>query len=209
MIYESDSVDNTKAILKEWEFNNPKVRIVSETLALKRKIDLSEQRFEIMAKVRNKYHAYACEHFSQFEYICVADTDLRGPTSIDGILNSFGYCGYWDVITANGLDSDAQYYYDMAVLYEKNFEPESLMVEQKPGATYANIKRGYSRPKFDKGTPLIHVASAFGGMAFYRNDVFKLSAYSAELCDHASFHKILWEKGHDQIFINPSMILIR
>lgn len=208
-IYESDSTDYTPQILQEWQNENPKVFFKSEKLNLERRYDLSDKRFEIMATVRNKYAAFAKEHFSGFDYICVIDQDLRGGTSIDGVLNSFGYAGRWDVITANGIDFIDQYYYDMATFYTESFEEEHFSIEQKPGKIYANIKKGHTRPVFKRGEPLVRVCSAFGGLAFYRNEVFKQSIYSAKLCDHASFHETLWHKGYSRIFVNPSMIVVR
>lgn len=207
-IYESDSVDGTPDILRQWSENNPKVFYKSEKLGLPRLYDLSRSRFEIMAQIRNKTADFAQEHFSNFDFIIVLDMDLRGGFSQNGVLNSFGYSGWWDVITANGLDLQAQYYYDMAVFYEKGDFSESC-IEQRSGSNYASIKSGFQRPRYDCGELPFAIGSGFGGLAIYKNSAFKESRYSAELCDHASFHKLLWEKGFNRIFVNPSMIVIR
>jgi hypothetical protein len=206
-IYENDSEDQTATILDVWKTSNPKVTVHSEKINLPRLYDLSTHRFELMAQIRNKTAQFARENFQNFDYICVLDLDLRHGFSLNGILNSMGYFGWWDVITANGIDQQANYYYDLATYYEKDFTES--MVEQKPGKPYANIKKGFERPRFYCGEPLKLVASAFGGLAIYRTEVFIKGKYNEKLCDHASFHKSIIDQGYSNIFINPSMVVIR
>lgn len=208
-VYESDSTDQTPHILKEWQNNNPRIFYKSEKLELPRLNDLSEKRFEIMAKVRNKYVDFASEHFSDYDYIMVADMDLRGGISINGVLNSFGYAPWWNVITSNGLDISGFGFYDLACYFGKNFDEESYLIEQREGAEFANMKKGAVRPSFKRGEIPVKIAAGFGGLAFYRREVFVQSCYSAELCDHASFLKTLAEKGYSRVFLNPSMIVVR
>lgn len=206
-IYESDSKDNTASLLQNWKRNNYRVNYTSETLKLPRLQDLSNKRAVVMATIRNKYLNYAQEYMQDCDYFCVIDMDLRWGVSLDGIKNSFGYIEIWDVITSNGLDSDQKYYYDLAVYRIKDFYEE--MVEQKPDAEYANIKKGYERPIFERGYPPLRVLSSFGGMAFYTADAFLSGQYIVEIMDHAGFHMKLYQNGYDRLYINPSQILIR
>lgn len=208
-IFESDSKDSTLELLYSWAQKNNKLTVLTEKLNLPRLGDLSQRRFEVMAVIRNKILDFAKENLSWCDYICVLDLDFRGSTSINGVLNSFGYCELWDVITANGLDGAENYYYDMAILMLNGFAHEDVMVEMRPGAKYANIKRGFERPRFNRGEPLYKVASAFGGMAFYRTDALLSAKYETFLCDHASLHTRLFQNGYRRLFINPSMVLIR
>lgn len=208
-IYESDSVDNTAWLLQNWSRGNRRVKFWSERLNLPRLGDLSQRRFEVMATIRNRYLDYANQYMGDLDYLCVLDADLRYGISSEGVLNSFGYTELWDIIAANGIDYGEQYYYDLAVLMLNGFAPEDVMVEMKPRAKYANIKRGFERPRFNRGESLYKVASAFGGMAFYRTDALLSAKYETFLCDHASLHTRLFQNGYRRLFINPSMILIR
>lgn len=207
--FESDSIDNTTKLLQDWKNDNSNIEFQSEKLNLSRLYDLSSERFKNISIVRNKYINFIKQNPSFLnDYICIIDADLRGSCSIDGILNSFGYFGYWDVISANGLDAQIEYYFDLATYCPNSFD--EVLVEQKPGAQFANIKTGYERPIFKRGERLIKVFSAFGGMAFYRKNAFLAGSYEDySRCDHIAFHKSLYDKGFDQIFINPSMYIIR
>jgi hypothetical protein len=208
-IYESDSKDNTASLLQNWKRNNYRVNYISECLAFPRLVDLSPKRFEVMATIRNKYVKYAQENMNDCDYFCVIDMDLRIGVSTDGILNSFGYAELWDAIFSNGLDRDEKYQYDVAVLTYNGFEESDVMVEQKANMAYANFKPGFTRPSYERGSPLVPVKSAFGGMGFYMADAFLSGRYASYPLDHIGFNKTIHEAGFTRKYINPSQILIR
>lgn len=206
VIYEGDSEDRSYEILLQRTQQNSRYTILSKNLEYTRLYDLTPSRFKVMADVRNQYVDYYKENLFG-DFICVLDLDFRGPVSSDGILNSFGYAGRWDVVTSNGLDAVDNYYFDMAVYCPESFD--ELLVEQKPGAQYPNLKKGAIRPSYTRGEPLAHVRSAFGGMAFYTRTAFLSGRYNETRCDHISFHEQLYRQGFDSIVVNPSQILIR
>lgn len=208
-IFESDSNDSTLDLLHIWEKQNNKVKVLSERLNLPRLMDLSRRRMEVMATIRNKVREYTIDKLSWCDYICVADADLRGPTSIDGIYNSFGYTERWDAIFSNGLDRDEKHMYDIAILTYNGYEESDIMIEQRSGAKYATLKKGFTRPIYERGQSLVAVRSAFGGMGFYTVDAFLAGRYYNYPLDHIGFHKSLYEQEFRRLYINPSQILIR
>ena len=208
-IYESDSIDNTAKLLKNWGRANPKISSQSETLGLPRLSDLSDERKRIMATIRNKYVSYAHTYEGDFQYVCVVDMDMRGSISLDGIKHSFGHSESWDAVYSNGLDGEQKYQYDMAVLTYSGFTEQDTLVEQKLGAPYANFKPGCVRPCYQRGEPLVRVSSAFGGMGFYTREAFLAGRYLDDPLDHIGFNKTIHEAGFTRKFINPSQILIR
>ena len=122
VIYENNSTDNTKQVLKS-HMDNSNIIVMSE--------DLSEQyikehskiwtytsvtgsdhpcRVEQICNARNKV---LCEinkeRYDKYEYVIWIDMDSNG-WDIDGIINSFTHKG-WDVMYANGLENNS--YYDL------------------------------------------------------------------------------------------------
>lgn len=200
ILYENDSVDNTKDILFNW--HNPKVTVRAKNLGRQKVAqDESFERTKIMAECRNEYMKLVKPCLKEFDYVIVVDLDLLGGWSYEGICNSFGY-NNWDVMTSNGLiyethkDKVRRLFYDVWAF-------------RHIGHPHPHKHEDINVVRYDRGEPPIKVLSGFGGLAIYRSECLDNDAYyQAGDCDHVTLHKQLIEHGYDKIFVNPSQITL-
>ena len=206
VIYENDSTDGTDKLFKEWESNNYKVKILTEKLdAVKHEQDDSLARMTDLANYRNKY---LDEIFSRNiipDYMIVADLDLPGGWSYEGICNSFGY-DHWSFMGSNGLlygliegsedEGMRRVYYD-AHAFRRLGHPKPHTHEEINIITY------------NRGEPPFRVRSCFGGMGIYKSDVVTHEPrYAGPECEHVVLHNDLIDAGIDNIYMNPNQIIL-
>ena len=158
VVFENDSTDQTPTLLRQWEAQNARVTILSESL---RNLPvLSAGRFQILAHCRNRYLNFVNDSrdLDGFEYIMVVDMDLRGGWSLDGLASSFAETG-WDAMAANaiGYHNLRRTYYDKLAL-----KPQSLL---RNNLFLRLFGEGW---QFRRNGPLVPVQSAFGGLCLYR-----------------------------------------
>jgi hypothetical protein len=218
IIFENDSIDNTKFTLKKWSENSNNVFVQCENYNQDTipKKDLngvnkyfSFDRISKMVIYRNQYLEKLNELNSHYDYLIIIDLDIEN-FSISGISNSFGMADQWDVVTANGYSYSSSLkkrYHDTYALVEIGKEFES----QTEQSIFSNQKKwSFLRP----GIPMIPVYSAYGGLAIYRYNLIKNKKYEvldnfdsrvAVRCEHFSLHKLIHNKGNVRFFINPEM----
>ena len=210
VIYENDSTDGTDVILKEWESQNYKVKIITEKLnAVKHEQDDSLGRMTDLAVYRNKYLDHILSKNIVPDYILVADLDLPGGWSYEGICNSFGYDN-WSVMGSNGL-----LYGLSETLTDEDGKP---MMRRVYYDAHAFRRLGHPKPHrhseinviaYNRGEEPFKVRSCFGGIGIYKSDVFKHGAkYAGPECEHVGLHNGLIEVGIDNIYMNPSQIIL-
>ncbi|MBD3672066.1 MAG: glycosyltransferase family 2 protein [Planctomycetaceae bacterium] len=200
VIYENDSIDNTLSMLTDWERHNPNVTILSE----ERHDPVNPMmrcpsRGDRMARYRNVYRQYIAEHFSDFDYGIVVDTDLPGGWSLEGIANSFGH-SRWDFMASNGIIrkqcflNQKEFQYDAwAFRQDEDFEPLSTK--------YVN------HLSWNRGEPLVSVTSAFGGLGIYRMPALVECEYRGGDCEHVALHRQMKERGMNRLYLNPSQVV--
>jgi hypothetical protein len=159
------------------------------------------KRVSIMAQLRNLYIAEIKEKHKDFDYVMVIDPDIA-DWRMNGVLNSLGHDG-WDMIGANGIQMRTKdhVYYDTFALIEK---------------TYNTFGKGESKEAIQFNTNLIRVISCFGGIGLYKTKALlaakKYQVYRKEtsyLSEQCGIHLNMAVAGHDKIFINPNMVVIR
>ncbi|MGA2418337.1 MAG: hypothetical protein ABSF55_03810 [Candidatus Staskawiczbacteria bacterium] len=211
VIFENDSADKTLKILNQKSKDNNKIIIISEKNQFSRFRGHGQKRMEIMAYCRNKYLEYTQKNFSYFDYMIVFDLDLYGGWSNQGIANSIGQDN-WDMMGANGLENGE--YYDSFPLRIKNFEDRCYTGGRQSDGNNWSVRRDKikwidaKKPKLLAGQELVPVYSCFSGLAMYKMEAIKDCRYGFEDCEHVSFHKQIYKRGHKRFFINPSMIAI-
>jgi hypothetical protein len=210
VIYENDSTDNTDILLRQWEDKNYNVKILSEKLGDKKhKSSTDVDRLVALANYRNKYLAEIFSRSVSSDYIIVADLDLKGGWSYEGICNSFGYDN-WSAMGSNGLlyglspslkDEDGspsmiRVYYD-SLAFRRIGHPEQHVSSEINALTY------------NRGEEPFRVLSCFGGLALYKHSAFRHDArYSGPDCDHVELHSRMLDVGIDDIYLNPSQIAL-
>jgi hypothetical protein len=199
VLFENDSRDATPALLKRWAAENPRVRVISESIAGTAIARLG--RTERLAWCRNRYldALRQDQTYRPFEYVIVADMDLGGGWSLDGLASSFGLPG-WDVMASNSLGYHylRRTYYDIYAL-----EPSSVL---KRGCLQRLAGEAW---QLRRGDPPLPVRSAFGGLAIYRKDQLTGRRYSGSrngrpLCEHRALNV----DGRLKCFLNPSQITV-
>lgn len=221
-VYENDSKDKTKEILKEWHSQSPeKIHIsindvdATKTIPTDQKMTVnpffSRKRIGKMVNIRNNYIRYIKEQNWEADYIMVVDMDVA-QLFLDGILSSFKSDIQWDAVTAFGYSTSPKLrrrYHDTYAL--------TMWGDENNPQTEEKIK--INADKLGKLKPTdnwIRVFSAFGGLAIYKFEAVKGIEYKLipneddrieVKCEHFSITKQMAEKGYNKFYINPSMEL--
>ena len=199
IVYENDSQDKTLDFLKNWEEVNPRVKILTESIQGTEIMQLN--RTEKLAHFRNRYLRLIKEskEYADYDFVIVADMDLKGGWSNDGIATSFARSD-WDIVAANSIGYHylRKTYYDMFALL-----PRTIF---KTGLAYKIIGEGW---QLHRGDPLIRIWSGFGGLALYRKEAIMSRQYSGivsgeRVCEHISLNA----DNSLRCFLNPSQITV-
>ena len=179
IVYENNSTDETKTVLKKYE-NNENIHILCENISddiIKQtskiwaytEITKSDHpcRIEQICNARNKVIEYINKNAKKFEtytYVMWIDMDSEG-WDLNGILDSFYRKNEWDVVYANGVNKYDNKYYDMYALrnVDYSYGPE-LLGEY----FWRSLKPFLLVPNND----MISVYSAFGGIGIYKKSIF-------------------------------------
>jgi hypothetical protein len=200
-LYENDSADDTAAQLAAWAAVNSRVQLVSERRGRRQHASVRcLARAADMAEYRNRCQQHVRELWTDFEYVCVVDTDLLNGWSYDGLAHSFG-SEPWDSVGAYGVIHRRRHFSLRALHYDVwayrafgDFAP----LEGKVGNALS----------WRRGQPLVPVYSCFGGIGLYRMPAWLSACYSGEDCEHVTLHRAMRAAGYDRQFLNPSQIAL-
>ena len=217
IIYENDSTDATKDILKDWKKTQEgkHTHIISPYLGTPEfGQEKSRERINCMSQARNSCFMFIKNYYVHWDYMLVLDADLKA-VCLNGILCSFAYQN-WDVMSSNGLLEDRNnslLYYDTWALVEKGKTHHYL------GQKEAHLPQ----------SGLVEVEAAFGGLAIYKicPELMECSYHAQALKDdkyektdprynndvfgpeHTGFHFDMRKQGLTKHYINTSMMLFR
>lgn len=202
VIYENDSTDGTKLLLRQWAAENPRVHVVLDDCHDPRNPPTRcLARAERMARYRDRCQRVILDRCGDFDAVIVADLDVIGGWSLDGVRNSFGHDD-WDFVGSNGLiyrreglSINSTRQYDMWAL---RFDADLTPLPTKSGRRYA----------YPRGAALVPVTSCFGGLGIYAMNAYRAGRYGPADTEHAVFHRELIRRGFGRLFLNPSQILV-
>lgn len=198
VIYENDSDDSTPDILNLIAKQNSKILVQTEKLGKPRLgEDITYGRAKALAEYRNRYLSVIKDGFDDYDKMIVIDLDLQ-HWWLDGILHSLSYDH--DAMTANGiqLTNKGYVYYDTWTFVKTDTLITHLM--HKPWYLYH---------------PLVKVKSAFGGLGIYKIPSIMSCEYKPVVVndvytdEHVGFHFDMIAHGHDEIYVNPTMLVER
>lgn len=220
VIFENNSNDNTRFLLKKWSKENNNVILLDccslgdcecdlkKMVLDKNKVGMFDLiRMKKMAMYRNKYLDYVKKNLSFYDYMMVYDTDMEGCYSNDGLMHSISY-NNWDMIASSirapllgtfGLSTviyDSLAYVD---LKEKNINKNTSFYEQP--FKWIKMNNGVNKEK--KNCVLFPVKSAFNGLTIYKVKSVLNSSYNIAKCEHIGLHIDMIKNGKDKLFINP------
>lgn len=221
IIFENDSTDNTRNVIKAWVETDPHVILLGcehlgdKECKLKAKDPKSYgytsfSRSEKMAGYRQEILNEVQMHYTDWDYFCTFDFDLSGAFFIDGFLTTFSRED-WDMVYGNGITfipvpffHTKAYAYDCFAFIDDNHEFGSEA--QVPHFFECNKILGEA----SKTMEWYKSKSGFNGIAIYKIASLKGASYQPQkgmLCEHVFLHASMIDAGHDRIYFNPAMIL--
>ena len=213
VIFENDSNDNSRELLKKWTIENKKVHLIKCKNNPECKFNIKEgysigfnkkHRIDNMTKYRNMYMKciWKNKKYYQKDFLMVLDFDLVGGISINGLHYTMSKSSKWDGISINGLmfippfGLRSRTYDGLAFRHKWNEEQKSLIDR------YICMNKLISKSKKN----FIKVASSFNGLAIYHMDAVRNLYYSVPekpyLCEHIGLHKSMYDKGYSRFFIS-------
>ena len=217
VLFENDSEDNTKQILKNLNQNNSKIISLSQDFNRPKFGTVkTKERIQALAEYRTILQKYIKDNYSDYDYVILLDTDFL-DLSFSGILNSFGWISKNNIIDAMaGFSYSFKNFhglyhiwnYDSWAYREDWWEdlenyPDYPEIQQYPAMTWFGYK------VHRRGSKPIKVNSAFGGTCIYKMSDYLLGEYSFEDCEHVIFHKSILDKNKNfKLYANPSQMML-
>lgn len=200
IIFENDSQDGTKQILKNWQTQNSKVQILNKVYSNNKRPSIA-----FLAKARNHYLEYLekSSKYKDFDILMVVDLDMLHGWDMRGLFDTFSKTQLWEAVCSNGIFTSQGNMWDMFAFRNKEF-PESIT---HPNYWTSVVPRGQKIYQVMAG--LIPVRSCFGGLAFYKKKFVEGCRYAAPEgdCEHVYFHDCLKSKHQARIFMNAAQIV--
>lgn len=221
-VYENDSNDATKKLLKDWSEMDPMNIHVSinqtdssKTIPSQKNAGTvnpfySHKRIEKMANIRNHYMQYIDDAGWKADYLMIVDLDVA-QLFLSPILSSFDTKIEWDAVCANGYSVSPRFkrrYHDSYALIEQGDKlPQTEKKIKLLSEKYGSLK------KTDSWIP---VSSGFGGLAIYRFEAINGLRYQClpnddkrveVKCEHTSIYQQMHKRGFRKFYLNPGMYL--
>lgn len=202
-IFENDSTDNTKDILKSLSSLHDNIFFKSVDNNSPYLTGLSSERTKALSEYRNYCLNWVKENCIEYDYTIVLDLDADIGFSINGIYNSVSWLD--STPNAGGMSSYSLllnvthqsvnlFHYDTFAIRLNDWEPTNDR----------DKNNGFRFILPIIGSEPFHLYSCFGGLSIYKTEAFVKGIYSHELgCEHVGFHKSLHDKGY-KMYLNPS-----
>lgn len=209
IIYENNSTDNTRNILKNIGAN---IIGIDDKSEIQHGFSLS--RIQKMSGYRNEYLNFIKNNFKDFDYTLVFDFDIN-HFIVDGIFNSIGseeelnFDGIGSVSIKQTIRNERVYCHHYDAWAMKMF---SWYEEFSEESQRQNFQWFFSWFPHVGGHP-IKIKSCFGGLMLYKTDSILSGKYNSHLSDkhhnifcveHSALHESMELNGFGNIYINPS-----
>lgn len=219
IIFENDSIDNTRNLLKKICKENNNFHLIEcedainckyNTLQAKEHGIFSDKRMQKMIKYRNILLNNIKKYYANYDVICMTDLDISGPININGIAHSFGLYDRWDAISAYGINgitltAGQPMYYDLIAYKDEKYDINKNLFDIIPISYIMYTKK--------IGDDIIKVKSAFAGLELIKMNVIMSGVDYTPLdnkytCEHIIFHDNMINHNYNNIYINPNMIVL-
>lgn len=218
ILFENDSIDNTKLKIENWIKTNNNIILISKNLNRPQYGSVKDNnRTTYLAEYRNLLKEYLYKNYHDYDLVIVIDTDFQ-DFSEDGILNTFG----WFSVNEN-IDA----------MCGNSFQIKNIFSESKSSLwnydswafrfTWWNDWQTVPESKFYNYNPMfwfglwilppgskpIKINSGFGGCCIYKLQKYLTGKYDGFDCEHVCFHYDLKDKNENfNLFLNPSQIML-
>lgn len=214
VVYENNSKDSTKQILKQWKEESERILIVSEDLQEDKynpaimDFGHSYLRIEKMSRCRNKLLGIIKDHFSP-NIILFLDIDVHS-FSVEGIVLGIKNApSNWGGLFANcsmsqiskGEKKEIPFYYDTYAFLPNGKDYKDL--HNKPSNRLTRLFQGFRIYKTIQQSAYTECSSAFGGIGIYKYEYIRDLSYRTypsgtkeqSICEHIPFNLDLKQKG--------------
>lgn len=188
IIYENNSTDRTKELLRAWAKSDPHLILLSENLSKRRLLrQLTMQvsnRTELVARARNKVLDIAMKKkFDDYKYVVWADLDFLEPWDVEAIVDTILHPEQpWDAVFAYGA-------YDLFALRS----PELPIGFELVGALYWDrldeVRKAFI---LDPKGPWQKIYSAFGGLGIYKREAIRGCRYAGVVTKDLETATLQW-----------------
>jgi hypothetical protein len=217
ILFENDSVDDTKNILQEISTKNSNVITISVNNGREQFGPVKDiSRTQALAEYRNILKEYVSINFAEYDYVIVTDMDFV-DFSDDGFYNSLG----WLDRRAETIDAVAGNSFSYKIIGENetqkslwNYDSWAFRytwwheLPQLSTITYGRMV-WFGLYIMPVGSQIMPVNSAFGGMCIYKTNKFLQGKYDGYDCEHVCFNYSLRQAVPSfQLVINPSQIML-
>ena len=200
-VFENDSVDDTKKILKRdapgW------LTVINETKNRPHLQGFEPDRTIALAEYRNRCLDWGKDHALTADFVVVVDLDADGGFSVDGVLNSLAWLEQFH--DAAGMASFSLYRVTGDEGGEKYAQHDAWAARLNHWDD--RYQRGvgswfhYWFPPV--GSEPVRFYSAFGGLAVYRASAYYAGRYRGGDCEHVPFHRSVREATGLGMYLNP------
>ena len=215
ILFENDSIDDTKNILKELSKKNSNIISLHETLNRQQYGPVKDKnRTLALAEYRNKLLDIVKKEFFDYDYVIVCDMDFV-DFSMHGCYNSFGWLSQYthiDAIAGNSFQLKSTPDNRLCLW---NYDSWAFRQNCWNQLYYNNEYITYDPTSWfgiwlpPVGSSIMLVNSAFGGMTIYRLSKFINGNYSGDDCEHVTLHYSLSHNNQSfQLYLNPSQIML-
>ena len=200
VIYENDSVDDTKKILNRdrpgW------LEAVCQTLDRPHLHGFEEDRTLALAQYRNRCLEWARSNHIGADYVVVVDLDADGGFSVDGVLNSLA----WLEAKADAAGMASYSLYRVTEGDEQKYAQHdawAARLNHWDDRCQAGLQQWFHLWMPPAGSEPVPFYSAFGGLATYRAAAYYVGQYRGRDCEHVPFHRSIREKTGLGMYLNP------
>jgi hypothetical protein len=219
VVFENDSSDGTRDLLKQWSNDNPKMILLDCCDENNCDCKLNQEhgyktgmfgttRITRMATYRNKYLQFVQNTYSDYDYLLVADLDLNGNMSVDGLISSVCKPN-WDAIFINGKCPIFGFFGSLTCTYDAfAYIPSSdkdYRFSEKLFLPYL-MCRNFIHQELSLlfSNQLVRVKSAFNGYGLYKISSILDASYTGNgKCEHWNLCEHMYNNGFDKLYINP------
>jgi hypothetical protein len=212
ILFENDSSDNTREIIKKWEKENKNVYLIRCKNNLdcifknKKGYDYgqgSKKRIQKMGYYREQYLDLLKK--SDYEYTLIIDIDLDlNVLNLNQFAEVLSKHKIWDGVAINGRAVIPGTFGKITIPYDPVAYSKNKELKEIDGnLNYETLKRLIEQYNvYNTDNDLVKIGSAFNGICLYKTKVFKNSTYLNNgniLCEHLILHKNI-----DNFYIAPN-----
>lgn len=210
----NDNKDETAMVLQEFCEEYPQASFLNQTLGRKHfGAEWAGPRTEALAEYRTACQSWVADSSLRPTLVVAIDFDMWGGWSHAGFLHGVGALAASQ--HAYGMASvSLMRHYQTVIDQAGATQRQPVWVHYDCWALRLNSawddytagqggwKHSWIPPV---GSPVVPVASAFGGMAIYETEAYLSGVYHGRDCEHVPFHESIAQKTGKSLYLDPAM----